>query len=56
VISGGIITPPDPRPKDQQNVPLTAAHTYEDLDILREKERAPVLVPKGSRPGEKQNS
>jgi uncharacterized membrane protein len=56
VISGGIITPPDPRPKDQQNVPLTAAHTYEDLDILREKERAPVLVPKGSWPGEKQNS
>ena len=56
VISGGIITPPDHRPKDQQKTPLTAAHVYEELDILREKERAPVLAPKGSRPGEKQNS
>ena len=56
VISGGIITPPDHRPKDQQTTPLTAAHVYEELDILREKERAPVLAPKGSRPGEKQNS
>ncbi|MBT3306485.1 MAG: DUF502 domain-containing protein [Alphaproteobacteria bacterium] len=56
VISGGIITPPDPRPADQQNKSLTAAHTYEDLDVLREAERAPVLVPKGTRPGEKQNS
>ena len=56
VISGGIITPPDRRPKDQQKTPLTAAHVYEELDILREKERAPVLAPKGSRPGEKQNS
>ena len=53
VISGGIITPLDHRPKDQQKTPLTAAHTYEDLDILREHEHAPVLVPKGSRPGEK---
>ena len=56
VISGGIITPPDHRSKDQQNTPLTAAHVYEELDILREKERAPVLAPKGSRPSEKQNS
>ena len=56
VISGGIITPPDHRAPDQQDVPLTAAHTYEEMDILREKERAPVLVPKGTRPGEKQIS
>ena len=56
VISGGIITPPDHRPKDQQEVPLTAAHTHEEMDILREKDRVPVLVPKGTRPGEKQNS
>ncbi|PPR69260.1 MAG: hypothetical protein CFH02_00603 [Alphaproteobacteria bacterium MarineAlpha3_Bin1] len=56
VISGGIITPPDHRSKDQQKTPLTAAHVYEELDILREKERAPVLAPKGSRPSEKQNS
>ena len=52
VISGGIITPPDHRPPDEQKVPLTAAHIYEEVDILREKERAPVLAPKGSRPGE----
>ena len=52
VISGGIITPPDHRPLEEQKVPLTAAHTYEEVDILREKERAPVLAPKGSRPGE----
>ncbi|MBC8339011.1 MAG: DUF502 domain-containing protein [Rhodospirillales bacterium] len=56
VISGGIITPPDHRPVDQQSVPLTAAHTYEDMDILREENRAPILVPKGTRPGEKQDS
>ncbi len=52
VISGGIITPPDHRPPEEQKVPLTAAHIYEEVDILREKERAPVLAPKGSRPGE----
>jgi len=56
VISGGIITPSDHRPKDQQDIPLTSAQTYEELDILREGDRAPVLVPKGSRPGEKQDS
>ncbi len=56
VISGGIITPPDRRPPEQQDVPLTAAHTYEELDILREKDRAPILAPKGTRPGERQNS
>jgi uncharacterized membrane protein len=56
VISGGIITPPDRRPRAQRDVTLTAAHTYEDVDILRERDRAPVLAPKGTRPGEKQNS
>ena len=56
VISGGIITPPDHRPRDQQDVPLTSAHTYEEVDILREKDRAPILVAKGSRPGDKQDS
>ena len=56
VISGGIITPEDHRPRDQQKVPLTAAHTYEEMDILREKDRAPVLIPKDTRPGDKQDS
>ncbi len=56
VISGGIITPPDHRPAEEQKVPLTAAHIYEEVDIIREKDRAPVLAPKGSRPGEKKTS
>ncbi len=56
VISGGIITPPDHRPPDQQKIPLTAAHVYEEIDIIREKDRAPVLIPKGSRPGGKLKS
>ena len=54
VISGGIVTPPDRRPEAEKTVPLTSAQTYETLDVLREKERARVLTPKGSRPGEKQ--
>ena len=44
VISGGIVTPPDPRPPEEQAVPKVSAATYEELDILRERERAPVLV------------
>ncbi len=52
VISGGIITPPDRRSQDQiDNIKVSAA-TYQDLDVLREKERAPVLVSKkGNRTG-----
>ena len=46
VISGGIVTPPDTRPLEEQKVPKVAAATYEDLDILREKDRTPVLVTK----------
>jgi uncharacterized membrane protein len=53
VISGGIITPPDNRPLKEQKISLTAAHTFEDVDILREKERAPVMIPKRMRPSEK---
>ncbi len=56
VISGGIITPLDHRPPDEQKVPLTSAQTYEEVDILREKERVPVLAPKGSRPGERKKT
>ena len=54
VISGGIVTPPDRRSEAERSVKLTSAHTYETLDVLRENERAPVLIPKGSRPGAKQ--
>jgi hypothetical protein len=46
VISGGIVTPPDRRPVEEQNISQVSAATYEELDILREKERAPVLVSK----------
>ena len=38
VMSGGIVTPPDRRPKEIQDVPQVSAKTYEDLDILREKQ------------------
>lgn len=53
VISGGIVTPPDHRPKSQQGTPLTSAKVYEDVDILREKEDSVVLISQGSRPGDK---
>ncbi len=46
VISGGIITPPDRRPVEEQKIPLVSAATYEDVDVLRERKRAPVLVSK----------
>ncbi len=49
VISGGIVTPPDHRPLDQQKKPLVSAATYEDMEVLREKDRAPVLVTKGDK-------
>ena len=44
VISGGIVTPPDHRPLEEQKIPKVSAATYEDIDILREKDRTPVLV------------
>lgn len=53
VISGGIVTPPDHRPKSQQGTPLTSAKVYEDVDILREKEDSVVLITRNSRPGDK---
>jgi len=46
VISGGIVTPPDRRPKAEREIRKASAATYEDLDVLREKDRAPVLVTK----------
>jgi uncharacterized membrane protein len=44
VISGGIVTPPDNRPLKEQKIPQVSARTYEDLDILREQEKSPILV------------
>lgn len=48
VISGGIVTPEDTRPAEDQSKPAVSAKTYEDLDILREKENTPILVTKGN--------
>ncbi|OSQ37814.1 DUF502 domain-containing protein [Thalassospira mesophila] len=48
VMSGGIVTPVDRRPKDLQDKPVVSAKTYENVDLLREKENIPVLV---TRPG-----
>ena len=56
VISGGIVTPPDRRPESEQQHALVSAQTYEDVDIVREKDRANVITPKGSRPAELQQS
>lgn len=52
VISGGIVTPPDERPSSVRSKPVASAQTYEELEVLREKEKNPVLVPKGSRPND----
>jgi uncharacterized membrane protein len=46
VISGGIVTPPDQRTLEEQSKPQVSAGVYEELDILREKEKAPILVQK----------
>ena len=46
VISGGIVTPPDRRSKEKQQQPIVSSRTYEEMDILREKDKAPVLVSK----------
>ncbi|MCB2099577.1 MAG: DUF502 domain-containing protein [Rhodobacterales bacterium] len=46
VISGGIVTPADHRTPQEQSVPKVSAATYEEVDILRERDSAPVLVAK----------
>ena len=53
VISGGIITPPDTRTQKEKNSFLTSAHVYEEIDVLREADRAPVLLQKEQRPGDR---
>lgn len=53
VISGGIVTPPDRRPESEKEQVLTSAGTYENVDILREKEGITVLVSQDTRPGER---
>ena len=46
VISGGIVTPEDRRSLAEQAIPQVSAATYEDIDVLREGQRTPVLVTK----------
>ena len=46
VISGGIVTPEDHRPKEEWDKPLVSAATYEEVDVLREGDRTPILIPK----------
>ncbi len=45
VISGGIVTPPDRRSEAEQATPVVSADTYENIDILWEKEgrKAPFI-------------
>lgn len=50
VISGGIVTPIDRRPAEEQAIPQAAAHIYEEVDILREKERVPMIVSRRGHP------
>lgn len=56
VISGGIVTPPDRRSESEKETPVVSAQTYEDIDILRERERAPIMVEKSRRPQDRQNA
>lgn len=46
VISGGIVTPIDRRSAAKKAIPIVSAATYENVDIIREAGRAPVLVAK----------
>ena len=55
VISGGIITPPDLRTQKQKNTIMTSAHVYEDLEVLREADRIPILIQKEQRPNDRQD-
>ena len=51
VISGGIVTPPDRRSDALKSQPLTSARVYEDVDVLREAQNAPVTLA-AKRPGD----
>ncbi|WP_419796565.1 MAG: DUF502 domain-containing protein [Terasakiella sp.] len=56
VISGGIVTPPDRRPVEEQQIPKVSAKTYEDVDVLREKDGSPILVSKHPVPVKDENT
>jgi len=46
VISGGIVTPLDRRTKAEYEIKKASATAYEDMDILKKKDRKPVLAKK----------
>jgi len=46
VISGGIVTPPDRRPTEEQSRPVVSAATHQDVDIVRERDGTNVLISK----------
>jgi len=46
VISGGIVTPPDLRSEEEKATPVVSAATFEDIELLREDQRTPLLVAK----------
>jgi uncharacterized membrane protein len=48
VMSGGIVTPTDRRPEALRNTPVVSAKTFEDLDILRERNKGRPAVPVGA--------
>ncbi len=54
VISGGIVTPLDRRSEAEKAQVFTSATTYESVDVVREKDGVPILVARGTRPGEVQ--
>ncbi|HBU97225.1 DUF502 domain-containing protein [Thalassospira lucentensis] len=56
VMSGGIVTPPDRRSPEEQKQPRVSSKTYEDLDVLREKENSPILVSRDIAPRQKPDS
>ena len=55
VISGGIVTPDDLRTNEEKSKVYTTAKTYEEIDIIREKNGSPILISKGARPRDRQD-
>ena len=44
VISGGIVTPPDRRSSNEKKKAKVSSRVFEDLEVLREKDKAPIIV------------
>ena len=46
VVSGGIVTPPDRRPRSEREVPVVPAATFEQVKVGRERTAGPVPLPR----------